>query len=82
MTKQLYLFLRIFCLILFSQIDSFSQNSHNDYYNPSNEVLISFEKGDQVVEPGNFKIFVGGSSPGVRSKELGKIIKEVSFIVK
>ena len=44
MTKQLYLFLRIFCLILFSQIDSFSQNSHNDYYNPSNEVLISFEK--------------------------------------
>ena len=31
-------------LILFSQIDSFSQNSHNDYYNPSNDVLISFEK--------------------------------------
>ena len=44
MTKQLYLFLTIFCLILFSQIDSFSQNSHNDYYNPSNDVLISFEK--------------------------------------
>ena len=44
MTKQLYLFLRIFCLILFSQIDSFSQNSHNDYYSPSNDVLISFEK--------------------------------------
>jgi len=43
-TKQLYLFLRIFCLILFSQIDSFSQNSHNDYYSPSNDVLISFEK--------------------------------------
>ena len=39
------------------------------------------EKGDQVIEPGNFKIFVGGSSPGVRSKELGKMIKEVSFIV-
>ena len=44
MTKQLYLFLRIFCLILFSQIDPFSQNSHNDYYSPSNDVLISFEK--------------------------------------
>ena len=44
MTKQLYLFLTIFWFILFSQIDSFSQNSHNDYYNPSNEVLISFEK--------------------------------------
>ena len=44
MAKQLYLFLTIFWLILFSQIDSFSQNSHNDYYNPSNDVLISFEK--------------------------------------
>ena len=44
MIKQLYLFLTIFLLILFSQIDSFSQKSHNDYYNPSNEVLISFEK--------------------------------------
>ena len=45
-------------------------------------MMASFnEKGDQVVEPGNFKIFVGGSSPGVRSKELGKMIKEVNFIV-
>ena len=44
MTKHLYLFLIIFYLILFSQIDSFSQNSDNDYYNPSNDVLISFEK--------------------------------------
>ena len=45
-------------------------------------MMASFnEKGDQVIEPGNFKIFVGGSSPGGRSKELGKMIKEVSFIV-
>ena len=40
------------------------------------------EKGVKEIEPGNFKIFVGGSSPGDRSKELGKIIKEVSFTVR
>ena len=40
------------------------------------------EKGVKEIEPGNFKIFVGGSSPGVRSKELGKMIKEVSFTVR
>jgi len=39
------------------------------------------EKGVKKVEPGNFKIFVGGSSPGDRSKELGKMIKELSFKV-
>ena len=39
------------------------------------------EKGIKEVEPGNFKIFVGGSSPGDRSKELGKMIKELSFKV-
>ncbi len=39
------------------------------------------EKGVKEVEPGNFKIFVGGSSPGDRSKELGKMIKELSFKV-
>ena len=39
------------------------------------------EKGVKEIEPGNFKIFVGGSSPGDRTKELGKIIKEVSFTV-
>ena len=40
------------------------------------------EKGVKEIEPGNFKIFVGGSSPGVRSKELGKMIKEISFTVR
>ncbi len=40
------------------------------------------EKGVKEIEPGNFKIFVGGSSPGDRSKELGKMIKEVSFTVR
>ncbi len=39
------------------------------------------EKGVKEIEPGNFKIFVGGSSPGERTKELGKMIKEVSFTV-
>ena len=38
-------------------------------------------KGVKVIEPGNFKIFVGGSSPGERSFELGKEIKEVVFTV-
>ncbi len=40
------------------------------------------DMGDKVLEPGNFKIFVGGSSPGERSFELGKPIKEVIFSVK
>jgi len=40
------------------------------------------EIGVKEIEPGNFKIFVGGSSPGDRSNELGKKIKEVSFTVK
>ena len=45
-------------------------------------MMASFnEKGVKEIEPGNFKIFVGGSSPGDRSKELGKMIKEVSFTV-
>ena len=39
------------------------------------------EKGVKEIEPGNFKIFVGGSSPGDRTKELGMMIKEVSFTV-
>ncbi len=39
------------------------------------------QKGVKVIEPGNFKIFVGGSSPGERSVELGKEIKEVVFTV-
>jgi len=39
------------------------------------------EKGNKEIESGIFKIFVGGSSPGDRSKELGKMIKEVSFTV-
>jgi len=43
-TKQFYLFLIIFLLIFFNQTYLFSQNSHKDYYNPSEEILISFEK--------------------------------------
>ena len=39
------------------------------------------EKGIKVIEPGIFNIFVGGSSPGDRSVELGKEIKQVTFTV-
>ena len=39
------------------------------------------EKGIKEIEPGIFNIFVGGSSPGDRSVELGKEIKEVTFTV-
>ena len=39
------------------------------------------KEGVKVIEPGNFKIFVGGSSPGERSFKLGKEIKEVVFTV-
>ena len=40
------------------------------------------EKGVKEIEPGNFKIFVGGRSPGDRSIELGKMIKEVRYTVR
>ena len=40
------------------------------------------EKGNKEIESGIFKIFVGGSSPGERSQELGKSIKEAVFSVK
>ena len=40
------------------------------------------EKGNKEIESGIFKIFVGGSSPGERSQELGKSIKEAIFSVK
>jgi len=40
------------------------------------------EKGHKEIESGIFKIFVGGSSPGERSQELGKSIKEAIFSVK
>jgi len=47
-----------------------------------NNMISSFnEKGIKEIEPGIFKIFVGGSSPGDRSVELGKEIKEVTFTV-
>ena len=39
------------------------------------------EKGNKEIESGIFKIFVGGSSPGERSQELGKSIKEAIFSV-
>ena len=39
------------------------------------------EKGIKEIEPGIFNIFVGGSSPGDRSVELGKEIKQVTFTV-
>ena len=39
------------------------------------------EKGHKEIESGIFKIFVGGSSPGERSQELGKSIKEAIFSV-
>jgi len=39
------------------------------------------KKGIKEIEPGIFNIFVGGSSPGDRSVELGKEIKQVTFTV-
>ena len=39
------------------------------------------EKGIKEIERGIFNIFVGGSSPGDRSVELGKEIKQVTFTV-
>ena len=40
------------------------------------------ENGIKEIEPGLFRLFVGGSSPGKRSNELGTCIKEVVFNIK
>ena len=39
------------------------------------------ENGQNEIEKGYYKIFVGGSSPGDRSTQLGKSLQEVSFLV-
>ena len=39
------------------------------------------EQGKKRIEAGNFKIFVGGSSPGQISQALGKTIRETVFKV-
>ena len=44
MLKQLNLFLIIFCLFFSFQTHLFSQQRHNDYYDPSDEILRSFER--------------------------------------
>ncbi len=46
------------------------------------KMMASFnQEGIKQIEPGIFKIFVGGSSPGQRSYELGKQLKEIVFSV-
>ena len=40
--------------------------------------LVNHE-GERVLESGEFKIYIGGSSPGKRSNELGKTLKEAEF---
>ena len=46
------------------------------------KMMASFNnEGIKQIEPGIFKIFVGGSSPGQRSYELGKQLKEIVFSV-
>lgn len=37
------------------------------------------EKGKKQIESGEYKLFIGGSSPGQRSVELGSSIKEIIF---
>ena len=37
--------------------------------------------GEKQIESGDFKIYVGGSSPGQRSEELGKYLMEAIFTV-
>ena len=44
MLKQLNLFLIIFCLFFSFQTHLFSQQRHNDYYDPSDEILRFFER--------------------------------------
>ena len=39
------------------------------------------EDGRNKIEKGYYKIFVGGTSPGDRSTQLGKSLQEVSFLV-
>ncbi|WP_423819713.1 glycoside hydrolase family 3 N-terminal domain-containing protein [Salinimicrobium sp. TIG7-5_MAKvit] len=39
-------------------------------------------EGESVLESGEFSIYIGGSSPGKRSIELGKELKEANFTVR
>ena len=38
--------------------------------------------GERVLEKGDFRVHIGGSSPGVRSKELGIALKENTFTLR
>ncbi|MGI0106657.1 glycoside hydrolase family 3 C-terminal domain-containing protein [Salinimicrobium sp. WS361] len=39
-------------------------------------------EGERVLESGEFSIYIGGSSPGKRSTELGKELKEANFTLR
>jgi len=49
----------------------------------NNDMLSSInENGDTEIVKGSYKIFIGGSSPGDRSAQLGKPVQEISFEIK
>ena len=43
--------------------------------------LVNLE-GERILESGDFKVHIGGSSPGKRSAELGKSLKEATFTMR
>ena len=69
-------------LIFFQKINLVSGEKKNIEAVINEDMMASIdEKGKKKIESGEFKLFVGGSSPGQRSVELGSSLKEIIFNV-
>ncbi len=69
-------------LIFFQKINLVSGEKKNIEVVINEDMMASIdEKGKKKIESGEFKLFVGGSSPGQRSVELGSSLKEIIFNV-
>jgi len=69
-------------LIFFQKINLVAGEKKNIEVIINEDMMASIdEKGNKQIESGEFKLFVGGSSPGQRSNELGSSVKEIIFNV-
>ena len=69
-------------LIFFQKINLVASEKKNIEVIINEDMMASIdEKGNKQIESGEFKLFVGGSSPGQRSNELGSSVKEIIFNV-
>jgi len=69
-------------LIFFQKINLVAGEKKNIEVIINEDMMASIDqKGNKQIESGEFKLFVGGSSPGQRSNELGSSVKEIIFNV-